>query len=405
MIKNIPFRLLSYFFLSSILLFTSCNKDKDAEDGKVLVIDQGAKNIESEVSLTYTAKFVDVDGNTSAASGVSWTSSNTDVCTISSSSGAISFVGFGNTVITASVTEDGNNYSASVPLGIYSPTVFAVTPSAILGFPGMEVPLDVVYLSATSIGTVPSCTYSSDNSSVASVNSSGIVTLNAVGDALITITATSLDGNPEFHLPVVVIGEPTIPIPVTRVEVSPGGKDLFRNETATLTAQAYNFNGDAVNETFTWTSSDPTIATVNSSGLVTPVSIGEVNIYAETQGVQGQAEIIVNPDTIIEITPFWVDLAPGATQQFMAQTYHITRTTATPISGTNIAWTMAMGDLMPMFSIGSINQNGLLTVNQSPMNMMDFVVAYDVNNQNTSGAAMVTVNMTGGGGGGGGGGG
>ena len=403
MIKKLPITLLT---LSLFFLFNSCNKDKDNdnEDGKVLIIDQGAKNIDSDISLTYTAKFVDVEGNITTATGVSWSSSNTDVCTISSSGGSISFVGFGNTTISASVNEDGNSYSTTVPLGIYSPTVFAATPSAILGFPGMEIPLDVVYLSASSIGTIPTCTYSSDNTTVASVNSSGMVTLNSAGEALITIIATSLDGDPEFHVPVAVIGEPTIPIPVTRIEVSPEGKDLFRNETATLTAQAYDFNGDAVSETFTWTSSDPNIATVSSSGLVTPINIGEVNIYAQAQGVQGQAEIIVNPDTIIEVTPFWVDIAAGGTQQFTAQTYHITRTTSTPISGINYGWMMAMGDIMPMFSLGNISQSGLLTVDQSPMNMMDLVIAYDLNNENTSGAAMVTVDMFGGGGGGGGGG-
>lgn len=54
MIKKLPITLLT---LSLFFLFNSCNKDKDNdnEDGKVLIIDQGAKNIDSDISLTLEA--------------------------------------------------------------------------------------------------------------------------------------------------------------------------------------------------------------------------------------------------------------------------------------------------------------------------------------------------------------
>ena len=64
--------------------------------------------------------------------------------------------------------------------------------------------------------------------------------------------------------------------------------------TAQLTAQARNAAGAVVpGGTFTWTSSDPTVATVSGTGLVTAVANGPFTISAVTEGVQGQLALTV----------------------------------------------------------------------------------------------------------------
>ncbi len=66
-------------------------------------------------------------------------------------------------------------------------------------------------------------------------------------------------------------------------------------ETAQLTASAQDANGTAISgKTFTWSSSDQTIATVSTSGLVSAVADGSATITATTDGVSGTAGIAVD---------------------------------------------------------------------------------------------------------------
>ena len=100
-------------FVCTALTFSACKKDDPSEDlNKVLVIDNGARSIEPGESLTYTASFVDEQGNVSAASSVQWSSENTSVVSISAS-GVVSAAGFGTTTITATVQEDGTTHPGS----------------------------------------------------------------------------------------------------------------------------------------------------------------------------------------------------------------------------------------------------------------------------------------------------
>ena len=161
-------------------------------------------------------------------------------------------------IISASVTTGGYTYTASVPLGVFTPGIFAVSPSAIIWDASGNLQLETIYFSPTS--TVPTYTYSSDNTSVATVSTSGLVSFVAVGECVITVTATNLDGSPEIMVPVLVVGLPGITLPITQIVVSPASKDLFKTETQTLTAEAYDMNNQVVSATFTWSSLNSNIA-------------------------------------------------------------------------------------------------------------------------------------------------
>ena len=77
---------------------------------------------------------------------------------------------------------------------------------------------------------------------------------------------------------------PTI---ATVTVTSPIGPMLAPGASGQLTAQAVDTRGGAVAATFTWSSSDETIATVSTAGVVTMVGTGEVTLQAETSGVTG----------------------------------------------------------------------------------------------------------------------
>ena len=117
-------------------------------------------------------------------------------------------------------------------------------------------------------------TWSSDNISVATVDANGLVTAVAEGSA--TITVTTEDGSKTASCTVTVT---TATVPVTGVTLDPTSLTLDVNQTAPLTATITP--SDATNQNVTWTSDNPSVATV-SGGVVTAVAPGEATITATT---------------------------------------------------------------------------------------------------------------------------
>ena len=142
--------------------------------------------------------------------------------------------------------------------------------------------------------------WSSSNPSVASVNTnSGLVTAVAEGEPA-TITATTSDG--EFTDTSTI----TVNIvAVSGVTVNPETGSLAPSETLQLTANIIPSN--AANKSVTWSSSNPSVATVDSNGLITAVAEGEpATITATTSdgGFTDTSTITVNsyPDDLISIS-------------------------------------------------------------------------------------------------------
>ncbi|WP_027893794.1 Ig-like domain-containing protein [Calidithermus chliarophilus] len=104
---------------------------------------------------------------------------------------------------------------------------------------------------------------------------------------------------------------------VTRVEVTLPQAGLEVGENVTATAVATDASGSEVPATFTWTSSNPAVATVDGSGVVRGVAPGTAQIRAteNASGQQGEASLTVS-ETIIVIGKvdegFDADKAAGA---------------------------------------------------------------------------------------------
>ena len=133
-------------------------------------------------------------------------------------------------------------------------------------------------LSATCTGTAASttATWISSNSSVAQVDQNGLVNALTAGTTTITVTA---DGISATCLLTVTSSEVT----AVSVSVSPSSVTLSSvGATTQLTASVSPSN--ATNVTYTWTSGNTSIATVNQSGLVTAVAAGTASITLKTNG-------------------------------------------------------------------------------------------------------------------------
>ena len=338
--------------LCAVLFLGSCKKKETTTDDNnnttttteksyVLVIDNGAQSMDQGQTLAFTAHLVSKTGNVETASNVTWSS---NVGTIVGGAFTCNTETVGT--ISASCTKDGVTYTASVPISIQplrSTRIFGVVPSAIIWSTNSgDIQLNPVYIGMSSA----SYAYSSDNASIASVSSTGLVKFNAVGNTNIKVTGT-IDGKQStIVVPVMVVGVPEVPLPVTRVVVTPVLGEMFRNETLQLTAKAYNSAGAEVtglNFSYAVLKKEeeddngmPVPVSVNQSGLVTANALGGAYVKVTAQGVSGQAEIVVNPDTAIFVNPFYVTLGTDISDPFnpktvtsatlTAKTYKVDRT-------------------------------------------------------------------------------
>jgi len=114
--------------------------------------------------------------------------------------------------------------------------------------------------------------WSSSNTSVATVSSDGVVTAKSPGQTIITAAANA--DKTKVGICTVTVNTSSI----TGVAVTPANLLLKINETGQLTATVSPTN--ASDKTVTWTSSNTSIATVSSGGLVTARAAGTVMITA-----------------------------------------------------------------------------------------------------------------------------
>jgi hypothetical protein len=117
-------------------------------------------------------------------------------------------------------------------------------------------------------------------------------------------------------------GESTInPVPIASVMVSPDTATLHVGVTRQLTATPLDAAGNPLpDRTVAWISSDTTAARVDTSGIVTALAPGGVQISATSDGVAGHASLAVIPVPVASVA-LQVDTATllaGATHQMEA---------------------------------------------------------------------------------------
>ena len=130
-------------------------------------------------------------------------------------------------------------------------------------------------------------------------------------------------------------------------------------ESTTFTASFKDAGGAAAAKTFTWTSSAPNIAEVDSSGKVTTKRLGKVTISASADGTNGSSALQTTYG--LEVVGGTYDFSAYSELPASLQTLIRFRTsTAAPIAA-NTAFTVSIS--------GPTAWNGGLAVNSGPWNM------------------------------------
>lgn len=125
---------------------------------------------------------------------------------------------------------------------------------------------------------------------------------------------------------------------VAQVEIQPPGAGLVTGATRQLTAVPRTSTGVVVpNRTVAWSSSNPGVATVSGSGLVTAVTIGEVEIRAEVDRVVGRVPVTVSarPVASVAVEPGLAEVPVGGTAEFASV---LRDAQGQVLSGRAVAW-------------------------------------------------------------------
>ena len=238
--------------------------------------------ITGTVQLTATPK--DANGNPLTGRAISWSSSDNTIATVNSS-GLVTGVAAGTVTITA--TSEGKSGTASITVAGAPVATVTVTPASASVQAGQTVQLTATLKDANgNILTGRVVSWSSNNTSVANVNSSGLVTGNGAGSATITAASEGKSGTSAITV---------TPVPVASVTVTPATASVPAGGTVQLTATPKDANGNPLTgRTITWQSSNSAVASVNGSGLVTGVATGgPVTITATSEGQSGTSAVTV----------------------------------------------------------------------------------------------------------------
>jgi len=149
--------------------------------------------------------------------------------------------------------------------------------------------------------------WTSNNSSVATVSSTGLVTGLKTGKT----TINAMAGVKRATLSIVV------GIPVTNISIDQNIDSIAIGATVSLTAMVLPLN--ATNKTVTWSSTNTTVASVSSTGLVTGLSVGKAIISAMADGKKATKSIVVGiPATSVALDSKADTLKIRETKQLVA---------------------------------------------------------------------------------------
>ncbi len=206
---------------------------------------------------------------------VEWSSDKESVASVTSD-GKVKALSAGTAVITAS-SKDGSNITGKCTITVTDAVdinSITITPAAVNLKTGETKQL--AYTVEPENATDKTITWNSNNTAVATVTESGLITAIAKGEATITASAAK-DGSVTGTCKVIVT-ENTVStnIKITSITVSPKSANLKIGTTKQLIQTVLPAN--ATNKAVTWTSNKPSVASVSQSGLVRAVSAGTAAI-------------------------------------------------------------------------------------------------------------------------------
>jgi uncharacterized protein YjdB len=301
-------------------------------------------------SAQLKADALDASGTAIGGKTFAWQSSNPSIATVSAS-GLVSTLAAGTTTISAST--DGVSGSTGFTVTTVPVASVTVEPSSVQLSVGGTAQLSASAKDATGAALTQRVTqWASANPAVASLSSTGLLTAVGPGNTTVTATVDGVSGS------AAVAVAPPPPAPVATITVALASPSLTVGQTTQATATLRDAAGNVlVGRSVTWSSTDPTLATVSATGVVTAVAAGSATIAAAAEGQTGLASVTVTPPAPTPVAS--VSLSAPSTALTVGQTTQVTvvvrDAAGQPLTGRIISWRSSNP------AVATVNANGFVT--------------------------------------------
>ena len=272
---------------------------------------------------------------------VSWSSSDASVATVDQA-GKVAAVKAGTATITAKAGDKSATCAVTVKAKVVAVTSVSLDKTTLDLTEG-----DTETLTATvdpDNATDKTVSWSTSDSSVATVGDTGKVTAVKAGTATITAKAGDKSATCAVTVKAKVIA-------VTSVSLDKTTLDLTEGDTETLTATVGPDN--ATDKTVTWSSSDNSVATVDDNGKVTAVKAGTATITAKAGDKSATCAVTVKAK-VIAVTSVTLDVTSCTLQVGESKTL---TATVNPSDATDKTVSWSSSDA----SVATVDQAGKVT--------------------------------------------
>ncbi len=191
-------------------------------------------------------------------------------------------------------------------------------------------------------------TWTSSDPAVAAISSSGLATALARGTTTITATSGNISGSTTLTVYTATLSSVSVTLPEASI---PAGISLQAVATGTYSdGTSHDLSTRVI-----WSSSDSSVATVDSGGMAKAISPGGTVITVTSGDESATATLNVNPATLsfLSVTPLIPSIPVGVNERLMA--------TATYSDGTCFDVTEQVSWSSSDPSVAAIGKNGLIT--------------------------------------------
>ena len=278
-------------------------------------------DLETENKATLTATVLPADAKDKT---VTWSSNLPAIASVDAVTGEVTALAPGKAEITATANDkaDGTK-SETIEVRVKAKKVRKlVTDVSVMPAVHTMVEGDIFYYSGIvepDDADEKALTWTSSDPTVATVSKGGGF-INALKAGTTTITATANDGSGKYGQSTLTVKTPILVIAATGIVVDQTDISLYEGGTATLTARV--LPADAASKGFTWSSSDPTVASVSSDGVVTAHLPGGTALITATADDGGWTDFctVRVKGTSVKITPSAFRLGLGESLELTATT-------------------------------------------------------------------------------------
>jgi uncharacterized protein YjdB len=332
---------------------------------KSLVILPATATIHVGQDQPFTATAFYSDGTSATVTGTAtWSSSDATVAVMSVAGGGrggfpgggvlggatATGLAIGTATVSASYTENGVTVTGTAVLTVTDPPLLSLeitptNPTVSLLSPNQAFVATAIFTDYSTRNVTAAATWSSSDGTVAVVSNAGGTIGRATGLKAGTSTITASYGGMSASTTLTVVAKK-----VTSIQVTPTNPTavLGINQPFVATAVYDDNTTGAVTGASTWTSSDPTVASVGTAGgtagVATPIKAGTTTVTANYQGASGTSVLTVSTAKLksIAITPSPLSVVIGGHQQLTATGTWDDNSTRDITN--NVTWLSSSGD-------------------------------------------------------------